>query len=244
MAGQRRPRRPEPLPAKRAGPAWRLTADGHELRLSNLDKVYWPDDGYTKGDLLAYYWNVASLLLPHLRDRPETLLRMPDGIAGEAFYEKQVPGHAPAWLPTAPVPHGDPARTPTDFVLINDRASLLYVVNLGCIELHPLHARAGSLERPEFALFDLDPFPPYTFADVRAVAQLVKVVLDQLGLRGYPKTSGATGMQVMVPLAPLHPWADVRAFVERVGRLLVRAWPEKVTRAWRSAPARCSWTTR
>lgn len=231
-SNRRRLRFPQPLPAKRAGPAWRLSVDGHELRLSNLDKVYWPQEGFTKGDLLAYYWNVAPLLLPHLRDRPQTLRRMPDGIAGEAFYEKQVPGHAPAWLPTTPVPHEDPAAQPTDFVLIQDLASLLYVVNLGCIELHPLHAKAGSLDRPEFALFDLDPFPPYAFADVRAVARLVKVVLDQLGLRGYPKTSGATGIQVMVPLEPVHPWAEVRAFVERVGRLLVRAWPEKVTMAW------------
>ncbi|HEX9343882.1 MAG TPA: non-homologous end-joining DNA ligase [Actinomycetota bacterium] len=230
--GRRRLRFPEPLPAKRAGEAWRLTVDGRQLRLSNLDKVYWPDEGYTKGDLLAYYYNVAPLLLPHLRDRPETLRRMPDGIAGEAFYEKQVPAHAPDWLPTAPVPHDDPRRTPTDYVLAQDLASLLYVINLGCIELHPLHAKAASLQRPEFALFDLDPFPPYSFADVTAVAKLVKVVLDQLGLRGYPKTSGATGMQIMVPLAPVHPWAEVRAFVERVGRLLVRSWPEKVTMAW------------
>ncbi len=258
-AGGHRLRFPAPLPARRAGEAWRLTADGHELRLSNLDKVYWPDEGYTKGDLLSYYFNVAPLLLPHLRDRPETLRRMPDGIAGEAFYEKQIPSHAPDWLQTAPVPHDDPGplgglaatvgrarspsgrgtvppkppgRKPTDFVLAQDLASLLYVVNLGCIELHPLHAKAASLQWPEFALFDLDPFPPYTFADVTAVAKLVKVVLDQLGLRGYPKTSGATGMQIMVPLQPVHPYADVRAFVERVGRLMVRAWPEKVTMAW------------
>jgi len=232
VPGQRRLRFPEPLPARRSGEAWRLPVDGRQLRLSNLDKIYWPDEGYTKGDLLAYYYNVAPLLLPHLRDRPETLRRMPDGITGEAFYEKQVPSHAPDWLPTAPVPHEDPARKPTEYVLAQDLASLLYVVNLGCIELHPLHAKAASLQQPEFALFDLDPFPPYTFAEVAAVAKLVKVVLDQLGLRGYPKTSGATGMQIMVPLEPVHPWADVRAFVERVGRLMVRAWPEKVTMAW------------
>ena len=90
---------PSPLPARRSGDAWRLEADGRELRLSNLDKVYWPADGITKGDLLAYYWNVADLLLPHLRDRPLTMKRMPDGLAGEPFYEKQVPAHAPDWLP-------------------------------------------------------------------------------------------------------------------------------------------------
>jgi bifunctional non-homologous end joining protein LigD len=221
---------PEPLPARKAGDAWRLVAGDRELRVSNLDKLYWPEDGLTKRDLLGYYWNVAPLLLPHLRDRPLTMLRMPDGIHGEAFFEKRVPGHAPDWLPTARVP-GDDGKV-NDMVMAQDLASLLYIINLGCIELHPLHSRADSLDRPEFALFDLDPFEPYTFADVRTVAKLVKVVLDGLGLRGYAKTSGATGMQVCVPLEPVHSYADVRAFVEQVGRLLVRAYREKVTMAW------------
>ena len=222
------PRRCRP---RRSGDAWRLEADGRELRLSNLDKVYWPADGITKGDLLAYYWNVADLLLPHLRDRPLTMKRMPDGLAGEPFYEKQVPAHAPDWLPTAAVPTEEDSRV-VEFVLAQDRASLLYVVNLGCIEMHPLHSRAGSLDRPDYAFFDLDPFEPYTYEDVRTVAKLVKVVLDGLGLRGYAKTSGATGMQVFVPLDGTHTHTDAREFVERVGRLVVRAYPEKATMAW------------
>ena len=215
------------------GDAWRLDAGGRELRVSNLDKVYWPEDGFTKRDLLAYYWNVAPLLLPHLVNRPLTMLRMPEGIHGDAFFEKRVPGHAPEWLPTAPVP-GEDGKV-NDMVMAQDLASLLYIINLGCIELHPLHSKAGSLERPEFALFDLDPFEPYTYADVRTVAKLIKVVLDGLGLRGYPKTSGATGMQVYVPLEPVHSYSDVRSFVERVGRMVVRAYREKATMAWRVA---------
>jgi bifunctional non-homologous end joining protein LigD len=222
---------PAPLPATRAGDAWRLEADGRELRVSNLDKLYWPDDGITKGDLLAYYWNVAGLLLPHLHDRPLTMKRMPNGLAGEPFYEKQVPAHAPEWLPTAAVPTEEDSRV-VEFVLAQDLASLLYVVNLGCIEMHPLHSRAGSLDRPDYAFFDLDPFQPYTYEDVRTVAKLIKVVLDGLGLRGYPKTSGATGMQVFVPLDGTHTHTDAREFVERVGRLVVRAYPEKATMAW------------
>jgi len=233
LATARRRRLPFPsaLPASRAGDAWRLEADGRELRLSNLNKVYWPDDGITKGDLLAYYWNVADRLLPHLRDRPLTMYRMPDGLAGAPFYEKQVPAHAPDWLPTAAVPTEEDSRV-VEFVLAQDRASLLYVVNLGCIEMHPLHSRAGSLDRPDYAFFDLDPFAPYTYEDVRTVARLVKVVLDGLGLRGYAKTSGATGMQVFVPLDGTHSHADAREFVERVGRLVVRAYPQKATMAW------------
>ncbi|MGH2815142.1 MAG: DNA polymerase ligase N-terminal domain-containing protein, partial [Actinomycetota bacterium] len=147
------------------------------------------------------------------------------------FYEKQVPAHAPDWLPTAAVPTEEDSRV-VEFVLAQDRASLLYVVNLGCIEMHPLHSRAGSLDRPDYAFFDLDPFEPYTYADVRTVAKLVKVVLDGLGLRGYAKTSGATGMQVFVPLDGTHTHSDAREFVERVGRLVVRAYPEKATMAW------------
>ena len=220
-----------PPEAREAGTAWRVEVEGRELRLSNLNKVYWPGEGITKGDLLAYYWNVAPLLLPHLADRPLTMHRMPDGLAGEPFYEKRVPAHAPSWLPTAAVPSEDGSTT-IPFVVAQDLPSLLYLVNLGCIEMHPLHSRAGSLDRPDYAFFDLDPFEPYTFADVRFVAKLVKVVLDGLGLRGYPKTSGATGMQVFVPLDGAHTYADARAFVERVGRLLVRASPEKVTMDW------------
>ncbi|HEV2931450.1 MAG TPA: non-homologous end-joining DNA ligase, partial [Propionibacteriaceae bacterium] len=233
MATARRRRLPfpSPLPAQRVGDAWRLEADGRELRLSNLNKVYWPDDGITKGDLLAYYWNTAELLLPYLHDRPLTMKRMPDGLAGEPFYEKQVPAHAPDWLPTAAVPAEEETRV-VEIVLAQDRASLMYVVNLGCIEMHPLHSRAGSLDRPDYAFFDLDPFEPYTYADVRTVAKLVKVVLDGLGLRGYAKTSGATGMQVFVPLDGTHTHTDAREFVERVGRLVVRAYPEKATMAW------------
>jgi bifunctional non-homologous end joining protein LigD len=233
LATARRRRLPFPsaLPASRAGDAWRLEADGRELRLSNLNKVYWPGEGITKGDLLAYYWNVADLLLPHLHDRPLTMKRMPNGLAGEPFYEKQVPAHAPDWLPTAAVPTEEDSRV-VEFVLAQDRPSLLYVVNLGCIEMHPLHARAGSLDRPDYAFFDLDPFEPYTYEDVRTVAKLVKVVLDGLGLRGYAKTSGATGMQVFVPLDGTHTHSDAREFVERVGRLVVRAYPEKATMAW------------
>jgi DNA ligase D-like protein (predicted ligase)/DNA ligase D-like protein (predicted polymerase)/DNA ligase D-like protein (predicted 3'-phosphoesterase) len=215
-----------------------VDAGGREVRLSNIDKPYWPPglgrpDGaaITKGDLLAYYANVAPLALPHLRDRPLTMHRMPEGLLGQPFYEKQVPAHAPAWLPTTPVPV-DGERKLTDFVMAQDVASLLYVVNLGCIELHPLHSRAGSLDRPDYAFFDLDPFEPYTFADVRAVARLVKVVLDGLGLKGWAKTSGATGMQIMVPLDGTSTYSDTRAFVERVGQLMLRAWPEKVTMAW------------
>ena len=199
--------------------------------MSNLDKIYWPDEGYTKGDLLTAYYNLAPLILPHLRDRPLTLLRMPDGIKGPEFYEKQAPSHTPDWVPRAHVV-GLSRNRAIDFLMANDTASLLFVANLGCIETHPLHSRVDSIDRPDYAFFDLDPFEPITFETVRRVALMVKVALERLGLRGYPKTSGATGMQVYVPLDGTHSYAEARAFVERVCRIINRTWPDGTTMEW------------
>lgn len=229
--GPRPPQPPRELAPVKRGQHWYLEVDGREVRLSNLDKVYWPEDGYTKGDLLAAYFNLAPLILPHLRDRPLTMRRMPDGIAGPEFYEKQAPAHTPDWMPRAHVVGHGP-RGATDFLLAQDTASLLFVVNLGCIEFHPWHSRLDSLERPDYAFFDLDPFPPITFDRVRRVALMVRVALDRLGLRGYPKTSGATGMQVYVPLDGTHSYEEARAFVERVCRIIHRSWPDGTTMDW------------
>jgi len=236
MPPKRRPalKFPRELPVTKRGQHWYADVDGHEVRLSNLDKVYWPDEGYAKGDLLTAYYNLAPLILPHLRDRPLTLLRMPDGISGPEFYEKQAPSHTPDWMPRAHVV-GLSTKRAIDFLLANDTAALLFVANLGCIEMHPLHSRADSIDRPDYAFFDLDPFPPITFETVRRVATMVKVALERLGLRGYPKTSGATGMQVYVPINGTHSYAEARAFVERVCRIIHRTWPDGTTMEWEIA---------
>ena len=225
---------PRELSVAKRGQHWYAELDGVEVRMSNWTKAYWPDEGYTKGDLLTAYYNLAPLILSHLRDRPLTLLRMPDGIAGPEFYEKQAPSHTPDWMPRAHVV-GLSTKRAIDFLLANNTASLLFVANLGCIEMHPLHSRVGSIDRPDYAFFDLDPFPPITFETVRRVATMVKVALEKLGLRGYPKTSGATGMQVYVPLDGTHSYAEARAFVERVCRLINRTWPEGTTMEWEIA---------
>ena len=222
---------PRTLPVEKRGDAWWMEADGRELRLSNLDKVFWPDEGTTKGDLIAYYFNVAELILPHLLERPLTMKRMPDGIAGEFFYEKTAPSHTPDWIARCTVQSEDARDGAIGYLMANDLPSLLYVANLGCIEMHPLHSRCGSVETPDYLFFDLDPMEA-SFAQVLRVAMHVKAALDALGLASYPKTSGATGVQIYVPIERGYTYEQVRGFVGTLGRMIERADREHVTMAW------------
>ena len=224
---------PRPLEARRDGDAWWFEIDGRELRLSNLTKPYWPQ-GITKGDLLSYYLNAADLIVPHLAGRPLTMKRMPDGIEGPFFYEKTAPAHTPDWIERCQVHSDDAKGGVIDYLMVNDTASLLYVANLGCIEFHPLHSRCADVAHPDYLFFDLDPFPPYTYEDVLAVARHIKVLLDQFGLSAYPKTSGATGMQIYLPVERgRYTYDQVRAFVGACGRLILGADPDRVTMAWK-----------
>ncbi|MGH3141996.1 MAG: non-homologous end-joining DNA ligase, partial [Gaiellales bacterium] len=200
-------------------------------RLSNLDKVFWPDEGYTKGDLLAYYYNVAELILPHLRERPLTMKRMPDGISGPFFYEKTAPSHTPDWIPRCPVRSDESKDGVIGYLMVNDLATLLFVANLGCIEMHPLHSRCSTIETPDYLFFDLDPMGA-SFEDVLIVARHVRAALGALGLTGYPKTSGATGVQIYVPVERGWSYDQVRDFVGTLGRTIERADREHVTMAW------------
>lgn len=222
---------PVELPAVRDGQHWRLEAGDRSLRLSNLDKVYWPRDGYTKGDLLSYYYGIADFILPYLAQRPLTRKRMPEGAEGPFFYEKNAPVHTPDWMPRCKVA-SDEGGGVNDFLMAQDVASLLYVVNLGSIEFHPLHSRCATIELPDYLFFDLDPMGDATFSDVRAVAHHVRAALDALGLVCYPKTSGATGMQIYVPLIHGPSYDQTRDFVGAVGRAILRADRSRVTMEW------------
>jgi bifunctional non-homologous end joining protein LigD len=208
-----------------------MEVDGRELRLSNLDKVFWSQEGYTKGDLVAYYYNAASWILPYLAGRPLTMKRMPNGVQGDFFYEKSAPSHTPEWMRRCPVESDDAKDKLIDYLLVDDTAGLLFMANLGCIEFHPLHARCDSYEYPDYAFFDLDPFG-VEFDDVLAVARHVKAALDALGLDCYAKTSGATGVQVYVPLEPRFTHDEVREFVRLIGRMILKADPDRVTMTW------------
>lgn len=221
---------PETLPAERRGEHWWVETDGINVRLSNLDKVFWPDAGFTKGDLLAYYWNVVPYMVPHLAGHPLTLKRMPEGIEGGHFYQKDAPDHTPDWMPRCAIEPED--GKVDEMLMVESGAHLLYVVNLGAIELHPLHSGCESYDCPDYLVFDLDPFEPAGFEETLAVAHHVGAALDALGLKGYPKTSGATGVQVYVPVAPHHTFAETRRLAGRIGQMIERADPERVTMEW------------
>lgn len=222
---------PVELPLIHKGQHWYARSGDRELRLSNLDKVYWPEEGYTKGDLLTYYFNVSPTILPHLRERPLTLKRMPNGIHGDFFYEKNAPKHTPEWIHVIPVRDVGDVKT-IRFLSVCDPAELLWVANLGCIEFHPLHGKGPDQTHPSYAFFDLDPMNDAPWELVQHVAELIKLMLERLELRSYPKTSGATGMQIMVPLDGAATYDEVRGFVGTVNDYIHEADPDSTTVEW------------
>ncbi|MDH4341411.1 MAG: non-homologous end-joining DNA ligase, partial [Thermoleophilia bacterium] len=205
-----------------------------ELRLSNLDKPFWPEEGITKGDLIAYYRDVAAVLVPHLRGRPFTMKRYPDGWQGKNFFQKQSPSHMPSWIRRSPFPAStrEGEKKVIDYALVDDELALLWMANMGCIDLHTWASRADRPERPDWVMFDLDPAEGSGFGEVIEVALLVKQTLDLLELESFPKTSGFRGIHVIVPIARRHSFADVREFAGIVAGALARAHPELVTTEW------------
>jgi bifunctional non-homologous end joining protein LigD len=213
-----------------------------ELRLSNLDKPFWPEEGITKGDLLRYYRTVAPVLQPHLKDRPFTMRRYPDGAYGQAFFQKDAPKHMPDWIPTfhALVSARDSARTKKwiDFPLVNDELALLWMVNMGCIDMNAWYSRVDKPDRPDFVLFDLDPTPEVPWRQTVEVALILRELLDALELESFPKTSGGKGFHVLVPLDRRSTYDDSRQFAEIVAGAIARAHPKLATTEWSKARRR------
>ncbi|HVU77152.1 MAG TPA: DNA ligase D [Gaiellaceae bacterium] len=213
-----------------------------ELRLSNLDKPFWPDEGITKGDLLRYYRAVAPVLLPHLQDRPFTMRRYPDGAYGDAFFQKDAPKHMPEWIPTFHALVSTRAKSRTkkwvDFPLVNDELALLWMVNMGCIDMNTWYSRIDRPDRPDFVLFDLDPTPEVPWSQTIEVALILKELLDALELKSFPKTSGGKGFHVLVPLDRRSTFEDSRSFSEVVAGAIARAHPKLATTEWSKARRR------
>jgi bifunctional non-homologous end joining protein LigD len=209
--------------------------DGRILKLTNLDKVLYPQAAFTKGDLIRYYARVAAVLLPHLRDRPLTLKRYPDGVEGEFFYEKRSPRHRPDWVQTAPV-RSERGRGEIDYTLCQDLPTLVWLANLADIELHPLLSLASAVGRPTALVFDLDPGAPATIVDCCRVAIELRDLFGKLGLSAFPKTSGSKGMQVYVPLNdPDAGYPQTKAFAHAVTALLEQRHPDLVVAAMAKA---------
>lgn len=206
-----------------------LTVGGRQLTLTNLDKILWPQDRYTKGDLITYYRTVARWLIPHLQDRPLTLQRYPDGIDGPSFFEKQAPKFSPAWIRTVSIsaPYKTTAKR-IDYLVCNDEATLVFCANLASIVLHVWYSRVTSLDNPDYALFDLDPFE-CSVKILAGVALALRDTLVEIGLHPLVKTSGGTGLHVVVPLRPVYTYDAIKQFGEVVARRVAAARPRDTT---------------
>jgi bifunctional non-homologous end joining protein LigD len=206
----------------------------HEVRISNPDKLFFPERGLTKGDLVAYYLDVAECALPHLRRRLFHMKRYPNGVEGDFFHQKRVPPH-PDYVGEQFVQF--PSGHSTVFAVIDNAAALAWVINLGCIELHTWHSRIDDIERPDYLLIDLDPTVDGQWPHVREIALVVKEVMDELGLESYPKTSGATGLHILAPIKPELRFPDVRRFAKALAEEVERRVGDQdvATTTWRVA---------
>lgn len=206
---------------------------GRSVRLTNLRKTYFPEAGFTKRDLLQYYADVAGVLVPHLADRAMVMKRYPNGIHEPFFFMKRTPAGAPDWLDCCTIEHR--SSNVIDFPIVGDVASLLWVVNLGCIDLNPWYARCGDFNRPDFLNFDLDPVPPASFDRVREVALRIRDALDRLGARSFAKTSGSKGIHIYVPIVHGPIQKDVWRFAKRFAQQMESEVPDLVTAEYRVA---------
>ena len=204
-----------------------VVVDDRTLKLSNLDKVFYPKTGFTKGDLIDFYARIGPTLLPHLHDRPLTLKRYPNGVEEKFFYEKQCPSHRPDWVQTTAVWSGRNERT-INYCLANDLSTLVWLANLADIELHTSLSVAEAIERPTMMVFDLDPGAPADIVQCCQVGLWVRDLFDQLGLESYPKTSGSKGLQVYVPLNTDVTYDDTKPFSKAVAELLEKQHPDHV----------------
>jgi bifunctional non-homologous end joining protein LigD len=209
----------------------------HEVQVTNPDKLFFPEPGLTKGDLVDYYLAVAQCALPHLRRRLFHMKRYPNGVEGDFFHQKRVPAH-PDFVDEQFVQF--PSGHSTVFAIVDNAAALAWVVNLGCIELHTWHSRVDDIERPDYLLIDLDPSEGNPWEFVREIALVVKEVMDELGLASYPKTSGATGLHILAPIKPELTFPEVRRFAKALAEEVERRVGDQdvATTTWKVADRR------
>jgi len=202
-----------------------LTIGGRDVEVKHLEKVYFPKTGITKGDLIEYYIRMSPYILPYLKNRPFTMVPYPHGVEGKSFYQKQRPGNAPDWMAGVKVPS---KKGYIDYCLINDIPSLVFMANKGCIEMHGWFSRVPELDTPDVAVFDLDPSGNTGFRDAVAAARMIKVMLDEYRITAIPKTSGMTGLHIVIPIRPA-PFHEVQNFLKAICRVVEKAHPERFT---------------
>ncbi|WP_405703028.1 non-homologous end-joining DNA ligase [Streptomyces sp. NBC_01383] len=207
-----------------------LDAGGRPVRLSSPDKVYFPEKGYTKRDVAEYFLAVGPGITRALRNRPTTLQRFVDGVEGEVFYQKRAPKNLPEWIPTAEITF--PSGRPADEICPTEVAAVIWAANLGTLTFHPWPVRGGDTDHPDELRIDLDPQPGTDYADAVRAAHELRSVLDDHGLRGWPKTSGGRGIHVFVPIEARWTFTEVRRATIAAGRELERRMPDRVTTAW------------
>jgi bifunctional non-homologous end joining protein LigD len=210
-----------------------LDVAGKTVRLTNLRKLFWPELGIMKGDLLRYYADVSDVLLPHLVDRAMVMKRYPQGAHGEFFFQKRAPTPRPDWIDVCTIPHG--SGNIIDFPIVRDLASLLWIINLGCIDLNPWYARCDDVDRPDYLHFDLDPVQGADFDAVLETAKIVKQSLDALGAPNYAKTTGSRGIHVYVPIVRGPLQKEVWTFAKRLAQSLESMYPDVITAEYRVA---------
>jgi bifunctional non-homologous end joining protein LigD len=210
-----------------------LTVDGKEVRLTNLDKLFWPERGITKGQLIQYYADVAPVLLPHIRDRAMVMKRYPHGAAGEFFFMKRAPVPRPAWIRICPIDHG--SESIIDFPVIDDLPSLLWVINLGCIDLNQWYARCDDIDRPDYVHFDLDPGEGATWLNVLEAGRVVHDALETLRMPSFVKTTGSRGLHIYVPIVRGPVQKDAWTFAKALAVELARRNPKLLTAEYKVA---------
>jgi bifunctional non-homologous end joining protein LigD len=206
---------------------------GRSVTLTNLRKPFWPEEGLTKRDLLQYYADLAPVLLPHLRDRAMVMKRYPNGAGGAFFFMKRAPSPRPDWIQTCSIEHA--SGSVIDFPMVQDVASLLWLVNLGCIDLNQWYARCDDTDRPDYVHFDLDPVKGADFDQVRQTALVLREALDGLGMPSYPKTTGSRGLHVYVPIVRGPTQKQVWGVAKAIAQALAAARPALVTAEYRVA---------
>jgi bifunctional non-homologous end joining protein LigD len=219
------------LPASESDPE--IAVGRKKLRLSNLDKPFWPERGLRKRDLLQFYIDLAPVLLPHLKNRAMVMKRYPNGSAGDFFFMKRAPTPRPAWIRTCAIEHA--SGSVIDFPIVQDLGSLLWLVNLGCIDLNPWYARCDDVHRPDYLHFDLDPVPGAAFPRVLECARAVRDALAELQIPSYPKTSGSRGLHLYVPIRRGPTQKQVWTFAKALAQRLAERYPDLITSEYRVA---------